>query len=663
MKPSIAVLVGAASFTLAFVTGPAMAVAKANPKAKDRARATATTNPNGKAKPTATGEGSKCVAGEGTVIWWSPREPQAGGALRIMAVSETLRDAELAVIAPFVELEPHAAPTVRRGGPPWSFAADVDKAVAGTYRIQVMHAGQVVSCRQVHVAAARGARTPSHGAAPGDAAVVERGEGKGVWASRLAWDRTTENLYSAFIERLFDAPADKSVDFRPLHQALRDPARNFLYGHLGLREDDPTNRGAVTATPDCADLPYFLRAYFAWKIGLPFGYRDCDRGTESRPPRCGELFSNEMPPAAGKDQLGRVKSFLRQVMNHVQSGSARTALDDDNTDYYPLKIERGALRPGVIYADPYGHVLMIAKWIEQSPKQGGLLLAVDGQPDTSIGRKRFWEGTFLFTNDTKSAGPGWKAFRPVVAGAQGGATRGAPLAMSNRALSVAGAGDSGHAVFSDEQAHLTADAFYAHMATIINPAGLDAAQAYGETLDALVEQMQVRVGSVDNGEKYMRENKNPIVPMPEGAKIFETTGAWEDYATPSRDMRLIIAMNVLAGLPERIVRHPELYVLGGRRPEDLRAEVQKLHERRIGERGVEYHRSDGTPFKISVADLLARKAALEMAYNPNDCVETRWGAKEGTPEHAPCQRHAPDDQRARMAEYRTWFRDAKRPPR
>ena len=51
--------------------------------------------------------------------------------------------------------------------------------------------------------------------------------------------------------------------------------------------------------------------------------------------------------------------------------------------------------------------------------------------------------------------------------------------------------------------------------------------------------------------------------MPDGAKIFETTGPWEDYATPSRDMRLLIAMNVLLGLPDRIVKHPELFNLGG----------------------------------------------------------------------------------------------------
>ena len=645
MKSGIACLVGVASISLVFPS------ASASPKT---ARGGAGAKAKAKAKASAASGGDKCASGAATEIWWSPREPQAGGAMRVMAVSETVREAELAVTGPGAEQGARAGAgagaTVRRGGPPWSFATSVEKLSAGAYRVEVLEAGKVVSCRTIHVGPARAAGAAAKAAAA-------HGEGKGVWTARLAWDRSTENLFSAFVEALFDAPPDKSVDFRPLHQALRDPARNFLHDYLGLREDDSDNRSAIVATPDCADLPYFLRAYFSWKVGLPFAFRDCDRGTDARPPRCGEVSTNEMTPAAGKDQLGRVKSFFRQVTNHVQSGSARTALDDDNTDYYPVKLERSALRPGVIYADPYGHVLMIVKWIEQSAKQGGLLLAVDGQPDTSIGRKRFWEGTFLFTNETPSAGPGWKAFRPVVAGPDGGA----PQPLANRA--IGGAGDPGHAPYSAEQSKLAPDEFYARMGKLINPAGLDAAAAYGETLDALVEQMQVRVGSVDNGEKYMRENGNPVVAMPEGAKIFETTGAWEDYATPSRDMRLIIAMNVLAGLPERIVRHPELYVLGGRRPEEVRAELQKLHERRIGERAISYKRSDGSPFKITVADLLARKSALEMAYNPNDCVETRWGAKDGTPEHAPCQRHAPEDQRARMAEYRVWFRDAKRPPR
>ena len=58
---------------------------------------------------------------------------------------------------------------------------------------------------------------------------------------------------------------------------------------------------------------------------------------------------------------------------------------------------------------------------------------------------------------------------------------------------------------------------------------------------------------------------------------------------------------------------------------------------------------------------LLRKLLDLVEHDPN--IDVRWGAAEGTPEYASCRRHAPDDQRARMAEYRAWFRDARRPPR
>jgi hypothetical protein len=151
--------------------------------------------------------------------------------------------------------------------------------------------------------------------------------------------------------------------------------------------------------------------------------------------------------------------------------------------------------------------------------------------------------------------------------------------------------------------------------------------------------------------------------MPSGAAIFETTGPWEDYATPSRDFRLLIAMRVLADLPARITRHPELYVLGDRAAADARAEVERLHAQRVGERRITYVRSDGSPQTLTVAELLARAPAFETAYDPNDCVEVRWGAADGTPEQATCRRRAPADQRARMEQYRPWFREGRRPSR
>ena len=101
-------------------------------------------------------------------------------------------------------------------------------------------------------------------------------------------------------------------------------------------------------------------------------------------------------------------------MDKVHSGSGRTALRDEATDFYPVPLDRTALWPGTLYADPYGHTLILVKWIPQTAGLSGLLLAVDAQPDNSVSRKRFWEGTFLFT-ETPSAGPGFKAHRPLVA--------------------------------------------------------------------------------------------------------------------------------------------------------------------------------------------------------------------------------------------------------
>ena len=95
----------------------------------------------------------------------------------------------------------------------------------------------------------------------------------------------------------------------------------------------------------------------------------------------------------------------------------------------------------------------------------------------------------------------------------------------------------------------------------------------------------------------------------------------------------------------------------------MRDEIAKLHASLIGTRGITYTRSDGAPQKLTVADLLARRAALEIAYNPNDCVEVRWGAAEGSPEASTCKRRHPPEQKAKMAEYRAWFHDARRPSR
>ena len=50
-----------------------------------------------------------------------------------------------------------------------------------------------------------------------------------------------------------------------------------------------------------------------------------------------------------------------------------------------------------------------------------------------------------------------------------------------------------------------------------------------------------------------------------------------------------------------------------------------------------------------------------MGYNPNDSIEIRWGAPEGSAELKTARRRAPASQIAKMNALRPWFRKRLRP--
>jgi hypothetical protein len=152
--------------------------------------------------------------------------------------------------------------------------------------------------------------------------------------------------------------------------------------------------------------------------------------------------------------------------------------------------------------------------------------------------------------------------------------------------------------------------------------------------------------------------------MPAGAEIFETQGPWEDYATPSRDMRLLIAIDTVLDLPARVERTPDRFALPpGTSAKQAADAARTTLDQVLRARTFTYTRSDGSKHTLSLADVIARRADLELGYNPNTCPEVRWGAPEGSPERATCQRATPAAQFTRMQQYRTWFATRTRPPR
>jgi len=587
----------------------------------------------------------------------SPIAPWRGAPLRVLFTSEKPLDGELSLIAPGGSVA--ARSQQRHGGPPYFWIAEVATPAAGTWRATLSSGRCGPITRDIAVRAEPPAR-------PGTVA-------GSVWPLRNSWNRATENLYSAWIEKLFEAPIGEELSWPALHVGLRDRSRNFLFNHLGLGEDEMK----MVLRPDCADLPYFLRAYFAFKLGLPYGFSKCNRGGGGRGPSCAGWTSiadsgrpaDPLPPPGAPPNATPVASaapvrsgglaasfaqYSKAIGDTVHSGSARTALADNNTDYYPVSLSQDTLRPGAVYADPYGHILVLVKRVPQTGNGAGVFLAVDGQPDGTVARKRFWRGNFLFAQDPALGGPGFKRFRPIMRGTDGALRR-----LSNEQI----AKNPHYADFSLEQAKLGLEDFYDRMDDVMSPSPLDPVRAMREAITSLEEQVKTRVTSVENGRKFQNSGKGEAS-MPDGPAIFETIGPWEDFSTPSRDLRLLIAIDVVRTFPDRVQRRPDRYAMPmGKSAAAVKAELQSVLASELVTRKFSYPRSDGSQWTLALKDVMDRAADLEMAYNPNDCVELRWGASVRSEEASTCRRSAPQAQRAKMTKYRTWFSERRRPPR
>ncbi len=580
--------------------------------------------------PAAGARAETCDEAVGLAVLPSPLMPWKGAPLRVIFTTEKPLAGELSLIAPDgrVAVTSHD----RLDGPPYVWFAEVAAPAAGTWHATLTRNDAAAACGKItREIAVRDIKPPGLSATPGS-----------LWPIRNSWNRATENLFSAWIEKLFDAPLNAEPSWPALYNVLRDKSRNVLFNSLGLGEDEIP----MALKPDCTDMVYYLRAYFAFKMGLPFGYSRCSRG---KPPTCSQWFSSVN--AAAAKEGGLAASFARYlpvVGDAVQSGAVRTLASDDNTDFYTVPLKQETLRPGTIYADPYGHVLMLVRRVSQKDGAAGVFLAVDAEPDGSVTRKRFWRGNFLFVHDPTLGSPGFKRFRPIVRSEKGDLRR-----LTNAEI----AKNPQYGDFSLEQSKLGLEDFYDRMDEVMSPAPLDPLRALKEAITSLEEQVKTRVTAVENGRKFQNSGKGDAS-MPDGAAIFETSGPWEDFSTPARDFRLLIAIDVVRGYPDHVARRPDRYAMPkDKSVADVKAELQSVLASELAARKFTYTRSDDSQWTLSLKDVIDRSAELEMSYNPNDCVELRWAAPDKSDEASTCKRHAPAAQRAKMTKYRNWFRE------
>ncbi len=571
-------------------------------------------------------------------IFVFPLRPRAGDTLRLVALSE--KGAHLGRLSAHLGKGPLALSRGRRFlGPPASLVARATAVRPGLLRIRLTHrrTGRTTACARIRILDARSSPPPGADYAE-------------VWPVTRAWDQWMERLYSAWIGRLFFVPAGGVGSWFPLHQATRDPSRNWLHNALG-RAEDSSSGVKVILTPDCADTPYFLRAYFAWKLGLPFMFQRCTRGNAVTGPQCPQARSNLVTRYGNiYNPVRRFNAFVREWVGWaVHSGTTRTLASDDSSDFYPVALTRSSLRPGRIFVDPAGHVFVVSQQRPGTSQQLGLLFGIDGHPDRTVSRKRFSRGTFVYNHRYKTGG--FKAFRPVVF--EGGRIR----HLSNAEILAR------HGDFSLEQTSLaTSRAFYDRVQEALNPYPLRPRQVYASKIRALHEALLERVKAVALGVAFMERNQWRPVQIPRGPAIFETTGTWERFSTPARDLRLLMAIRDVLRFPQEVLRRRHLYrIPPGWSDARLLSELQRVGDALLETLTISYVRSDRTVKTLTLAQVIERRDALRMAYNPNDCIEIRWGAPLGSAELSTCRRRAMKEQRDKMRSYRVWFQLLRRP--
>ena len=86
-------------------------------------------------------------------------------------------------------------------------------------------------------------------------------QGPTAWKiTKTAWSSQDEKSFQEFVSSIGEAINSRKCD--TVTACMNSSANSY-------RKSDPEG---LSYRSDCADFPYFLRGYFAWKNGLPFAF-------------------------------------------------------------------------------------------------------------------------------------------------------------------------------------------------------------------------------------------------------------------------------------------------------------------------------------------------------------------------------------------------------
>lgn len=462
------------------------------------------------------------------------------------------------------------------------------------------------------------------------------------WHWRIArptWTEADEKAYEAFVARIGDSGC------RTVHACLTGVESNPMY-----RASNPPG---MQFYADCADLPYMLRAYFAWKNNLPFSYAasvtPIGASNDIRYTAQGNRIAGRRDI---RGPLVDARRAIPDIVNTISSAYYRyppAQTGGPLPDHYPVKITRQSIKPGTIIYDPNGHVAVVYK-----VGADGRIHYIDSHPDNSLTRGVYGRA---FTRSSPGMGAGFKRWRPITLV---GAKQGTDGYLEGGTIELAA--DTAIPDWSDEQ-------FFGTEPSRQKPWSAGRFVLNGETLDyyefvrrrlagadfkynpidetramvrALCEDAKYRVDAVEIAIKAGIHKRPQPSRLPQN--IYGTDGDWETYSTPSRDARLKTAFKELR---DEIARYLTLASDGSSKIDysgtNLRADLRQVYLDETAACTFAYERTDGSKVTLGLQELASR--LFKLSFDPYHCVERRWGAATES-ELATC----PDE-----ADKRSWY--------
>ncbi len=435
------------------------------------------------------------------------------------------------------------------------------------------------------------------------------------------WSASDERAYGEFVRAL------GLSDCRTVDACLKSSA-NIYRASDGLE---------ASFFADCADLPYVLRAYFAWKNGLPFsfvsGVAAVGNSNDLRYSRYGNYaFQRTDVVTPSEGHWPNAQYVLVNISNVISSAMYRFApksAEGELFDFYPVKIAPGSIRPGTNIYDPNGHVAVV-----YDVDNEGRIRFIDSHPDNTVTRGNYGR---RFVRASAPMGAGFKNWRPLTLA---GATQGRDGSYIGG--HVVAASDDKLSDWSDEQFFGTthSDSWQSGL-FIYNGEVLDyydyvrrAVAGHDIVYDPLAEtrsmvrglcdDLHYRGMAVDVAVKAGLNTQQQPSRLPEN--IYGTSGDWETYSTPSRDARLKVSFQELK---DQIAKFLAMQKAGSKSiayaGANLAGDIAATYREEAGACTVAWTASDGSQRQMSFEE--ARKRLFDFSFDPYQCPERRWGAE------------------------------------